>query len=281
MRLSDFVPPILSRLRHWERRAQPAPPLVKLPELFSSYEEAQAACGAGGYEQQDLVEVVFRKTKAYRDALFAHGPVVVNSSAGHSLLAVMTALRESRDKLDVLDFGGACGAHYFAVKAFVRDSVTFRWHIVETPAMAERAREMETSELKFFSSLAETEMGNPDLLHSSGAIQYTPSPPDTLRMLVNCGARILLISRMGLAVGSANVITAQTSLLSSNGPGPLPEGMKDGECKYPVTFVQKQILSTIIESAYQLRLQLEDDSGAFSVGPEQIVGAAYLAEKRK
>src|SRR2546421_1274430 len=179
MRLSDLVPPILSRVRH-RQRAQSAA-FIPPTELFSSYDEAKAACDGSAYEQKDLGELVLRKTKVYRDSLFAQGSLVVNSSAAHSLLAVMTALREHRSELKVLDFGGACGAHYFGVKAFLRERVRFRWHVVETPAMAERAREMETPELKFFSNLVEAEMGSPDLLHSSGAIQYTPSPYDTLR----------------------------------------------------------------------------------------------------
>ena len=86
---------------------------------------------------------------------------------------------------------------------------------------------------------------------------------------------------MGLAVSGRDVITVQSSLLSDNGPGPMPEGLRDGECKYPVTFARKQAFDAIVESKYRIRLLLEDNSGMFRVGSEQIVGAAYLAERKE
>src|SRR5436190_4381167 len=82
-----------------------------------------------GYEQPELVEIVFQKTKAY------HPQNDWSEIAGASA---------------VLDFGGGCGVHYKQARL-----PEVRWAVVETPAMAERARELATDRLRFFTSISE------------------------------------------------------------------------------------------------------------------------------
>jgi hypothetical protein len=64
-----------------------------------------------GYEQPELVEVIFQKTKAYKPD--SDWPEMAGVSS-------------------VLDFGGGCGIHY--KQANLPD---VRWAVVETPAMVE------------------------------------------------------------------------------------------------------------------------------------------------
>jgi hypothetical protein len=44
------------------------------------------------------------------------------------------------------------------------------------------------------------------------------------------------------------LINVQKSNLSCNGPGPMPEGMKDGEIQYPVTFARKDKFEEILNN---------------------------------
>ena len=81
-----------------------------------------------GYEHSELVDVIFRKTLAYR-------------TDGE--------WREMAGSSSVLDFGGGCGLHY--KQAW--DPSTVRWAIVETPAMVARATELATDRLRFFTSI--------------------------------------------------------------------------------------------------------------------------------
>src|SRR5260370_29784385 len=84
-----------------------------------------------GYDEPDLVEVIFQKTRAYDP----HGdwPEMVGFSS-------------------VLDFGGGCGLHY---KLARRQSPDIRWAVVETPAMLERASELATEKLRFFTDISD------------------------------------------------------------------------------------------------------------------------------
>jgi len=146
-----------------------------------------------GYEHPELVETVFRKTLAYE-------PV--------------EPWPDMEGVSSVLDFGGACGRHYKDAK---RHSIAIRWAVVETPAMVARARELETGQLRFFTSIDEAAswLGSVEVVHSNGALQYTPEPLSIVRALCGVGARQMLWHRLFLGSGSET----QISRLRDNGPG--------------------------------------------------------------
>jgi putative methyltransferase (TIGR04325 family) len=148
-----------------------------------------------GYEHPDLVETVFKKTLAYQPT---------------------GSWPEIRGARTVLDFGGGCGRHY---KEALRETPDVLWAVVETPAMVIRARELETEKLKFFRSVdaAVEWLGQIDVMHSNGAIQYTPQPLTTLQELCNLNAGRMLWYRLFLGDGTES----QVSRLRDNGPGTL------------------------------------------------------------
>src|SRR4051794_30729350 len=112
-----------------------------------------------GYEQPELIEVVFQKTKAYQP------------KDGWPEMAGVSS---------VLDFGGGCGLHYKQAR-----SPNVQWAVVETPAMVERAKELATDRLQFFTEISEAAewLGDIDVMHSNGALQYVPHPEHALRHL--------------------------------------------------------------------------------------------------
>lgn len=87
---------------------------------------------------------------------------------------------EVRTVKTVLNFGDACGIHY---KLAVREQPLIRWAVVETPAMVKQAAVLATERLRFFDNVASAAdwLGSVDLIHASGALQYTPSPIDAVQ----------------------------------------------------------------------------------------------------
>lgn len=146
-----------------------------------------------GYEHPDLIETVFRKTQAY------------TPPSGWGLVIC---------KRNVLDFGGGCGVHYKRAKI---QNPGVRWAVVETPAMAARAKELETERLRFFTTIQDATawLGQVDLMHSNGAIQYTADPMATVHELCAIGANVMFWDRLYLR-GAAE---EQWSWLGDNGPG--------------------------------------------------------------
>jgi putative methyltransferase (TIGR04325 family) len=167
-----------------------------------------------GYEHPDLVEVIFQKTVAYKPT--EPWPVMAGVSS-------------------VLDFGGGCGLHYKQA-----NSKTIRWAVVETPAMVARASELSTDRLQFFSDISEAAkwLGDIEVMHSNGALQYTPNPEQTLEQLCSINAKTMLWYRTHLSDHSTEQ-ELQSSLLGNNGPGSAP-AIKEKTVQYASTRIPKQ-----------------------------------------
>ena len=170
-----------------------------------------------GYQHPDLVDVVFRKASAYT----ARGewPEMVGVAS-------------------VLDFGGGFGDHYKLARL---QSPNIKWAVVETPAMVARAAELCTDRLGFFSSIATAAawLGSVEVMHSSGALQYTPEPDVTLRELCGLRAKRMLWQRMALSTDRLER-DMQSSNLGDNGPGRLA-GLKEKIVLYERTKLPEQI----------------------------------------
>jgi putative methyltransferase (TIGR04325 family) len=284
----EILPPILFRSlfnkkvseRSESSKLEPATP------TFSTYEAALAACQGHGYEEDALVQVVLAKTKIFQKQLQVEPSISWTGQTTQLLLGSSLALLHQQktrpgQPLHVIDVGGACGAHYFMIRSFFAPEVSFRWYVVETPAMALAARELENDELRFSSDLnAVLQACRPvDMIHSSGTVQCVPQPRQLLRELVNSGAKFMLLSRLGVTRGQQDVICVHETRLSDNGPGPLPAGFEDGVCRYPFSFIQLSDLDAIIGSNYKTKLQFDDNTGVFPVNDEPLAGLAYLCER--
>ncbi|MGF1578530.1 MAG: methyltransferase, TIGR04325 family [Gemmataceae bacterium] len=251
-------------------------------EIYSNYAEASRACDGCDYEFDQIVETVYRKTLILRETL-QQGALSATPQDTQLLLGVKIAGGSSKTgTIHVLDYGGACGAHYYTVKAALGNTDSLRWHVVETPAMVAKAKGLENQELKFHSTLSAAReiCPTPDLVFSSGTLQCVPDPHASLQELLAIGSQYVLLNRLGLNSGSTDVFTVHTSRLSANGPGPLPDGIQDREVRYPFQFISKQALDQAVLQQYAIRLHFDDASGMFQVGPELILGCGYLLEKR-
>jgi len=214
MRIRDFVPPIAMTVgrKLFSRSGR---------KQYATYGETLANCTERGYENVDIVNVVLKKTTQYRDSVFHKGePLHLSTTSAYSLCSLLASI-ESRE-INVIDFGGACGAHYFLARAVLSSSCKLRWLVVETPEMAQRAQAvLSTDELSFLSNLSDAadSMKRIDLLHTSGTLQCVNNPCEYLSTLVSMRASHILFNRLGLTNGSHDVITIHESWLSWNGPG--------------------------------------------------------------
>jgi putative methyltransferase (TIGR04325 family) len=139
MNLRDFVPPLLIG---WFRRRQHGS-----PDLFPSYERALAVC-QGGWGDPAVARVVYAKTTIYRDLLKSQRPLVCEPASLRTCLALSLVQAGTAESFHVIDFGGACGAHYFLAQAWLGHRVELRWHVVENPTMATMAASLEDGHVK-------------------------------------------------------------------------------------------------------------------------------------
>ncbi|MGY8707530.1 hypothetical protein RAD16_17470 [Bradyrhizobium sp. 18BD] len=168
-----------------------------------------------GYENPELVETIFLKTIKHKPQ--GDWPLVSG---------VKTAL----------DFGGGAGLHY---KLARQQSPDIRWAVVETPAMVQRATELATDRLMFFERIEQAAawLGDVDLVHSNGAIQYVPDALATVRTL--CSVRPTTLAWYRVPISEKARREVQTSYLSDNGPG-MSLASKEKLVRYDRNWISEQ-----------------------------------------
>ena len=263
----------------------------KIEKTYNSFESAQASCGFD-YENDDIVNVVVEKTKIYRDSITKQHPFIADKSSLRTIVGLSLSRRSN--KLNVIDFGGACGAHYFISKRILGERVKLRWHVVETTKMASEAilteelvgdlgYPLEDGQLKFFDDLqkARAELKHVDLIFSSGALQCVRKPYQCLEALVGLNADYIYLTRIGLSNLEQDFIIVQKSNLSANGPGPMPKGIRDRSVKYPVTFARKEKFEAILNQKYAIDIIFNEDKGAYRAAKHPINMYGYFCSRKK
>lgn len=276
MKLRDVFRSISSPM---ERRRRPGPDTVR--RRYADFAQALSDCTRDGYENTDIVNVVVEKTKRYRDGLSAkNSPVQLKANDAYSLCSLLAAW--GSDEINVLDFGGAAGAHYFAARAVLPSSCRLNWVVVETSAMAEKAQVLANEELRFSNDITQSaaSLGRLDVLHTSGTLQCVEKPYEFLEKLISVSAKHIMFSRLGLTQGNSEVITIHESWLSWNGPGPMPEGFTDRKVFYPFVFSREAVFREILGSDYEIVMTFDDTSGVIPVDDEPIVGFGLFARRR-
>ncbi len=245
---------------------------------FASYDAALAYCAGIGYQHDKLIEAVCWSTEFLRDRLAAERPLRIEGMDFKYLTAMERAVRDG--ELHVIDFGGACGGHYFRARAYFGDRVKLRWHVVETSAMVREGRKLESEELRFYESveLAREACPDADMMFTSGAIVYTPDPLAFTRRIVAANARFLYISRQGLLEDNRTVITIQQRKISK-GVRPLPPGMEDSTLSYPVTWVPRAAFEAAISEGYQIELHITEEEEHFTLDGRTYRANGYLARR--
>ncbi|MBF0332474.1 MAG: methyltransferase, TIGR04325 family, partial [Alphaproteobacteria bacterium] len=252
--------------------------MAKIVGAYDSFDQAIAVCGT---EHDDiLAEVLTFKCRKFRDAmdwgLFHTDPLCA------SFLGVQMA-RASRgaNPVRVLDFGGSAGLHYFQCR-HVFPTLPMLWAVVETAAVCRHAATLATADLRFFTTIADAAawLGRVDLVHSSGAIQYTPDPEATLAALLVLNADHMVLTRLPL-LESRRTVCMQLSPLGSHLPGPLPEHLADRDVRRPVTIMDARTVNHLIRPYVRTSASLPSGSGGLVLNKAEIPATTWLLENRR
>jgi len=250
--------------------------------VFPDYQSALSHARGGGYENERIAAVVRAKTEwmaAHAGGCDAFTPPVSRATLAAAIV-LAEALRPERRALRVLDFGGACGAHYFTSRQLA-PGLRARWCVVETAPMIAAARSLEDDSLIFAGSVAaaRSALGEVDLAFSSGALQYLDEPQSGLRQLLASGARVLGLTRLALTPGPP-FVWVQKSRLSDNGPGPMPPGFRDGTAVYPITILNRERFERTLRADYEIACYRDESSDQASPRG-RILGSSYLCLRKE
>lgn len=245
-----------------------------IQDIYPDYASALAACGQG-YSDADIADVIAYKAKFPLDVAQYFPEPALNTLVA---LGIASGTITSRP-LSVLDYGGGCGFHYFQAE---RVFGPMRWAIVESEPMATRASEVGQGRFVAFSGIgpACAWLGNPDLVHTSGTLQYVPDPIASLEELLALRAPYLMLARFPVWSGETKVGT-QTSHLSGNGIGPMPAHVRDRVVRYPITFVDLDtVLGLIEQSGYEVLLTTPSPTADYVVAGVPSLGRTLFCRRR-
>lgn len=268
MKLKDFFPPVITDFMKKNQKVT----------TYKTYEEASAYCPQEAYQNEELCNVIADKTLVHIELLktspFKFNPTTVYLAFALNYFANATR----KQNITVLDFGGACGAHYYEVRSIIPPLVSLKWVVVETEQMIRSAasRGLAKGEVCFVARIEDCK-DEVDFVHSSSALQYVPSPYSFLEKLIQVKAKMMLFNRMMFNKNDYDIITVQKSLLSSNGPGKLPAGYVDRQVRYPHTTMSNEKMKSIMTAGnYKGISEFSEASGKFSLGREEIIGNGTL-----
>jgi len=251
-----------------------------LGKRYVSFEEALKECNTqSGYEDSELCKVVALKTLTYKESI-QRRPYFINSTQSYLTLAIQyILLGKEDDKLTIIDFGGACGTHYYETRRLLKDDIKLQWNIIETREMIKQAREngLEGGEVGFYGDI---NSAKGEMVYLSSSIQYVPKPYAVIDNIISAGYPYILFNRMMLNEGTdEDIVTVQQSRLSDNGPGVMPEGFTDRTIFYPHTTMSYKRFMNKFGEKYELVLKFDEQSGKVS-NEEGITGNGFLFIKK-
>lgn len=172
---------------------------------YGSFSEALRDCRGDDYESASILKWTRDQTRVAMDNSVTHIPPPLMP---YLLTMLHAALALNKDRLDVMDFGGALGANYFHFRRLLPRRIALRWTIVELPATVAAGAEFATDELHFTedSTLA---AGSVDIVFSSCALHYMPNPHEKFRELLSIGAPHHIFALMPLRDALRDRLTVQ------------------------------------------------------------------------
>jgi putative methyltransferase (TIGR04325 family) len=246
-------------------------------KTYTTYEQAEFACANGGYQHDELIDVIVQKNLNFSKEIT--NSLVIDES-NLKILSIIASM-QWEGSINVIDFGGGGGMHYQICKNLLDPSVNLNWRVVETKAMVSAANKLTNKSLKFYTDLnsARSSLDKVDLVFASSSLQYTHNPLLSLKRLIDLDAPYLCISRTPLLNEQAPIISMQTSKLSDNGPGELPKIYKDKIIRYPIVYETIQSVERLLMDNYKIRYKIKE-SETFSMGKRTIDLFTYFTQKK-
>lgn len=192
--LKEFVPPIFLRLY---RRST-----MKYGWFgnYASWKEAQR--DSTGYDSVMIAEKVKNSLLQVKSgkAAYERDSVLFNKVEYSMPLvaALMWIANQNKNKLNVVDFGGALGSTFFQNQRFLKDLEDVKWSIVEQKVFVEYGRKYFEDEVLTFHLDIETCMAEqkPNVVMFSCVLQYLEDPFKILSSVLNHTPDFIIVDNM-------------------------------------------------------------------------------------
>ncbi|TNE78342.1 MAG: methyltransferase, TIGR04325 family [Bacteroidetes bacterium] len=180
---------------------------------FGDYPSWEAATAdSKGYDQDGITQKVVEASRAVRDgkANYERDGQTYRDDFQWDLLPWLNELAQKKSNLQVLDFGGALGSHYYPVKKLF-PNLNLNWVIVEQESFSDLGKaEFETDKLHFASNLKEAWVYGPyDVIILGCVLPYLDKPYEVLKELKAFNPEAILIDKHPVIKGDKDRLTVQ------------------------------------------------------------------------
>ncbi|MDR1561058.1 MAG: methyltransferase, TIGR04325 family [Holosporaceae bacterium] len=178
---------------------------------YSSWEDVEELC-CGGYGRDGILQATLASTLKVKngEAVFERDSFIFDEiQYSFGLLASLLKVAiENNNSLNVLDFGGALGSHYFQNKEFLKPVKIERWIVVEQEHYVKAGKEkIADGILEFAYSIDEVK--NANVLIASSILQYLNTPYEWLQKLVDKEIPYMIFDRTAFSLENRDRLTLQ------------------------------------------------------------------------
>ena len=157
---------------------------------------------SSGYDAENILKKILNATNLVVSGKANYeqdGKVFYKNSYSYELISVLLkAALENKNRLCVLDFGGALGSTYFRNRYFLKDIESLKWCIVEQNNYVEAGKKANfANNIISFHNLIEDvlKQNHPNVILFSGVLQYLPEPYVVLKKAISSKADYIIIDR--------------------------------------------------------------------------------------
>jgi putative methyltransferase (TIGR04325 family) len=210
---------------------------------YESFEEVQKL--ATGYQSDNILQTTLAsisKVKSGEAAFERDSCLFDKVQYSFPLLAALQKIGIEYGKLNVLDFGGSLGSHYFQNRAFLQPLPIEKWTVVEQSHYVKAGREQIADGVLDFAYSID-EVISPNVMIVSGVLPYLDLPYQWLDKLMAKKVPYIIFDRTGFNVKPRDRLTLQR----------VPPLIY--EASYPAWFLNKERFIDQVEKYYEIMLE--------------------------
>ena len=257
-------------------------------KTYKDYESAVQESST--YENNELVKVIASKGLHFKNSLnlldyknLTH----IGSEQINKLLSLISPCEIKDNNINILDFGGGAGHHYFLLKKLLNENITVNWIVFETEELVKEciANGLETDELKFSSSFESNLLQDLefDVLYANYSLAYTNDPYLYLQKLLELNFKKFYITNTALnEINDRDIVGVQKSDLATNGVGrniPPELNLINKAIFYPFTVMSEKKFENLVNRYTTIVFKLKEEQTSYKtdVGSFSLFG--YLLAK--
>jgi putative methyltransferase (TIGR04325 family) len=241
--VEEWLPPVFLR---WYRA------YVHPYGYFGSYDSWEAVLQkTTGYDSEVILNKVKKAMLQVKEgrAVYERDSVLFDKTQySWPLLAGLLRIAAlNKNRLSVLDFGGALGSSYYQNKVFLSDLAELRWSVVDQEPFVRCGKEyFTTNHLKFYYDI-ETSRNyeNPDVIILSGVLQYLKHPYQFIDSMLEGRFDHIIVDRTSFLLSDEDRLTLQKVC------------PKIYNASYPAWFLSINKFKQIFRREYNLLIEFE------------------------